>query len=417
MVQRQLDAAGNITSFGGIAWGLIRMGTSVFSGACQVLSQGSVLLATLQGQLDGPLLATLCIIQTVVDIWSITNKYNWHNKGVWAATTANNDYIRVEGLKRIVGSKEYRKELVAGNLADYCISGFRNAIERVGTVTGDFASVMREYQERDGLTLLSLLREPWQELPQIIFTIRAVQYPASVPVSLASLHLIQQTTSDFGFTMFRFMDNFGSIAEQLSKVRNLYDIATIQNRVQDGTVPFPEDTEKLKSGIAIEFRNVSFRYPETDKDVLRNVSFKVSPGQLCVIVGANGSGKSTILKLIVRLYDVQGGMILVNGQDIRMLKLAGLRQAISVLFQDYTHFPLSIRENIALGKPSMQQAKKEFGQLHGLGVPRSSLISYPTASTHTSTAPSKIIIQTSQKELACFLVEKSTIVPCVASEA
>lgn len=60
-------------------------------------------------------------------------------------------------------------------------------------------------------------------------------------------------------------------------------------------------------------------------------------------MGANGSGKSTILKLIVRLYDVTDGEILIDGHNIRTLKLVDLRQAISVLFQDYTHFPLSVR--------------------------------------------------------------------------
>ena len=61
-----------------------------------------------------------------------------------------------------------------------------------------------------------------------------------------------------------------------------------------------------------------------------------------VIVGANGAGKSTILKLAVRLYDPDEGTILFGGQDIRTLRLSDVRQAISVLFQDYTHFPLSV---------------------------------------------------------------------------
>ena len=71
-----------------------------------------------------------------------------------------------------------------------------------------------------------------------------------------------------------------------------------------------------------------------------------------VIVGANGSGKSTILKLVVRLYDPDEGQILLDGHDIRTLRMYDLRQAVSVLFQDYTHFPLSIRDNVALGDPA-----------------------------------------------------------------
>lgn len=109
---------------------------------------------------------------------------------------------------------------------------------------------------------------------------------------------------------------------------------------------------------------MSFKYPNASEYALREVSFSLLPGQLCVsiqgelppaipcqsliqdsqvIVGSNGAGKSTILKLIMRLYDPQEGQILIDGHDIRTLKLKDLREAISVLFQDYTHFPLSVR--------------------------------------------------------------------------
>ena len=69
-----------------------------------------------------------------------------------------------------------------------------------------------------------------------------------------------------------------------------------------------------------------------------------SPHIVQVIVGANGSGKSTILKLVVRLYDPDEGQILLDGHDIRTLRMYDLRQAVSVLFQDYTHFPFSVRD-------------------------------------------------------------------------
>ena len=87
---------------------------------------------------------------------------------------------------------------------------------------------------------------------------------------------------------------------------------------------------------------MSFKYPDNGKYALRNVSFSLLPGQLCVIIGQNGAGKSTVLKLAMRLYDPEEGHILLGGLDIRMLKLSELRQFISVLFQDYTHFPLSV---------------------------------------------------------------------------
>ena len=86
--------------------------------------------------------------------------------------------------------------------------------------------------------------------------------------------------------------------------------------------------------------------------ILHGVDLAVPAGGWVSLVGPNGSGKSTILKLAVRLYDPSAGTILLGGHDVRTLRLADLRAAIAVLFQDYTHFPLSIRDNIALGDPA-----------------------------------------------------------------
>ena len=109
-----------------------------------------------------------------------------------------------------------------------------------------------------------------------------MQYPASMPVSLASLNLLQTTTSHFAFTLWRFFDQTSSITEQLATVRRLYDVAKIPNRITDGTVPFPEDAQSIRHGVALEIRNVSFRYPGSETYALKNVSFKISAGQLCV---------------------------------------------------------------------------------------------------------------------------------------
>ncbi|KAH9016249.1 P-loop containing nucleoside triphosphate hydrolase protein [Lactarius pseudohatsudake] len=122
---------------------------------------------------------------------------------------------------------------------------------------------------------------------------------------------------------------------------------------EDGTIPFPENAQSISDGISLEFRTVSFQYSGSEQYALRDVSFKVLPGQLCVIVGSNGSGKSTILKLSARIFDPTEGSILIDGHDIKTLRLADLRRAMTILFQDYTHFPLSIRDNIAFGNPRL----------------------------------------------------------------
>lgn len=124
---------------------------------------------------------------------------------------------------------------------------------------------------------------------------------------------------------------------------HLYDLDGVRNKVADGTKPFPDNKQPLRSGISIEFRNVTFKYPSKESYAFQHVSFKIGAGQLCVIVGGNGDGKSTILKLISRIYDPIDGTILIDDQDIKTLKLADLRNAMSILFQDFTHFLVTIR--------------------------------------------------------------------------
>lgn len=214
---------------------------------------------------------------------------------------------------------------------------------------------------------ISLLAEPFKEIPLIVFALRAAQHPASIPLSLASLNLIQTTVNSFSHSILYFVDQFGSISEQLDSIRKLYNIRNIKNRIASGATPFPDDSRKLRDGISIEFRNVSFKYPGTDAYALRDVSFTIEQGQLCVIVGINGSGKSTVLKLIMRLYDPTEGDVLLNGVNIKEFNIEDLRSAISVLFQDYTHFPVTIGENIGMGDPAFAHDMDRIEQAAKLG--------------------------------------------------
>jgi ABC-type multidrug transport system fused ATPase/permease subunit len=84
---------------------------------------------------------------------------------------------------------------------------------------------------------------------------------------------------------------------------------------------------------------------------LRDVSFTIKPGQLVVIVGTNGSGKSTILKLLTGLHDCTSGQVTINGRDIADYRLESLRSATAILTQDHRTFPLSLSENIGIGNP------------------------------------------------------------------
>jgi ATP-binding cassette, subfamily B, bacterial len=102
--------------------------------------------------------------------------------------------------------------------------------------------------------------------------------------------------------------------------------------------------------IGFEFRNVSFTYPGTSRTVLKNFSFILRPGERVALIGENGQGKTTIVKLITRLYDPTEGQILLDGKDLRDYVLEDLHREIGVIFQDFMRYELTALENIGVGR-------------------------------------------------------------------
>ena len=99
-----------------------------------------------------------------------------------------------------------------------------------------------------------------------------------------------------------------------------------------------------------EFRNVSFTYPGTNRTVLKDFNLTLSPGERIALIGENGQGKTTVVKLITRLYDPTQGQILLDGVDLREYSLEDLHRQIGVIFQDFMRFEMTARENIAVGR-------------------------------------------------------------------
>ena len=111
-----------------------------------------------------------------------------------------------------------------------------------------------------------------------------------------------------------------------------------------------------------EFRNVSFAYPGTTRRVLRNFNFTLSPGERVALIGENGQGKTTVVKLITRLYDPTEGQILLDGVDLREYKLEDLHHEIGVIFQDFMRYEMTARENIAVGRVEREHSEEEIRQ-------------------------------------------------------
>ena len=114
----------------------------------------------------------------------------------------------------------------------------------------------------------------------------------------------------------------------------------------------PQRSIKLnfKKPPVLEFRNVTFKYPHSSKKILENFSLILKPGEKIALVGENGAGKTTIIKLLCRFYDVTSGEILVNGQNIKDLDLESWYKAIGILFQDFIKYEYPVSKNIFFGK-------------------------------------------------------------------
>lgn len=128
-------------------------------------------------------------------------------------------------------------------------------------------------------------------------------------------------------------------------ISNLFEFLELTPSIESpaNPLPFPEKVE------SVQFDNVTFTYPAMNSPVLRNFSLTAKIGEVTLLNGENGSGKTTVLKLLLRLYDPEKGSVRINGIDIRQFDVNELRSNISVIFQDYVPFYFSARENIVFG--------------------------------------------------------------------
>lgn len=145
--------------------------------------------------------------------------------------------------------------------------------------------------------------------------------------------------------------------EAVVGARRLLEIMNKQSEIYDSSDAISKEIEGR-----VKFENVTFSYPGTRNKVLKNISFEVAEGQTVAIVGTTGSGKTTLTKLISRLYDVDNGRILIDGIDVRNHSLQSLRDQIAYIEQDIFIFSDSLHDNISFGRESTEEQVIEVAQ-------------------------------------------------------
>ncbi len=243
------------------------------------------------------------------------------------------DYLRILG-----GSKEAAKELK--------LFGLRNFLrDRFTKLSDDI------YEENVALSRRKLIAGGLLSTVGIagyygayVFAIwRTVEGLLSIGSLTFLLGAIQQASSNIE-QIFSTLAAIGDQALFLTDLLAFFEMKpTIRSK--PNALPIPRPIQR-----GIEFQNVSFSYPGNSRLVLDQINFTLHTGERLALIGENGQGKTTIVKLITRLYDPTGGAILLDGIDLRDYQLEDLHREIGVIFQDFMRYEMTARENIAVGR-------------------------------------------------------------------
>ncbi|KAI5121373.1 hypothetical protein M0805_001186 [Coniferiporia weirii] len=320
----------------------------------RVASQLLMTFALIRKSASGPTFVAMCALQPIIRL--LTRETDLWNMS-YVSYCVKPELIRMASMHGLAYNESFRADRLSDGAGEFIEKEFIKNRELVG----DTNSSPVEDQWFGQVSFLSRTCEDLLgELPLLLFAFRLLFDIDGM--SVTSLSLFQQMSSTISQTVSSARFELQNASRNLSTVKDLYASETIENIVKDGDIEYPlkdNSVENGQYGTQVEFRGVSFAYPNTSKNALTDVSFTIKPGQMVVIVGVNGSGKSSLIKLFNRLYDPTSGCIFLDGRPISDYRLADIRRTMAILRQDHYPYPVSLRENIALGLPGREVTQKE----------------------------------------------------------
>jgi ATP-binding cassette subfamily B protein len=243
------------------------------------------------------------------------------------------DYLRVLG-----SSREAAKELKLFGLADYISGRF---LKLADAIYAESAALARR-RLAAGAALSTISTGGYYAAYAYV-----VWLAARGEISVGTLTFVAGAIAGASGNLQALFSTISGIADQALFATDLLEFFALKPKVQtraDGRpVPRP-----LRTGF--EMRDVVFNYPGSARRVLDGVDLRLAPGERVALVGENGEGKTTIVKLLTRLYDPTGGRITLDGVDLRDYDLADLHRTIGVIFQDFVRYDMTAAENIAMGR-------------------------------------------------------------------
>lgn len=245
---------------------------------------------------------------------------------------------KMDYLRDVGGSKEAAKELKLFGLRNFLVNSFS---EMANTIFHQNVSLSK--RKLLAGTALSILATAGYYSAYALVLLETIRGRFNVAALTVLISAILQVSANLQ----QIFVNASGVADQALFLTDLLGFFAMQPTVRSkpNAVLIPRPIRR-----GFEFRNVSFAYPGTSRMVLKNFNFHLHPQERVALIGENGQGKTTIVKLITRLYDPTEGQILIDGVDLREYDLEDLCHEIGVIFQDFMRYEMTARDNIAVGR-------------------------------------------------------------------
>ncbi len=311
---------------------------SILSSVITVFSVSYILL------LLGPYVLALLIGVIFISSYIMT----LNKKATFNYMNSITKYNREAGyFYNLLVSHNFSKELRVFNAGYWIISKYNQCINNVN-------KMFKIHQKK--VSLLDCTNQTISKIEDsIIYIILAYKtIKGYISIGDFTMHLI--AIQNFTQRLFLITTQISNLYEDSLFVDNLKLFLSTENKIESGTrIP---DIKSLLPVPILEFKNVSFKYPGQIESIFKNLSFKIYHNEKVLIAGKNGVGKSTLTKLILRLYDPDEGEILFNGTNIKEFCIEDYRRVFGVVLQDFNKYAFSIIENIAMGQPIANNSSK-----------------------------------------------------------
>ncbi len=296
------------------------------------------------------LISYIVILITVPDMWwaaivmilvsapTAAISFSYRRKHYMYMFRRSKDRRQMNYYSDIMVNKDMVKEIRMFDLGDM----FTDSYDRVfdGYYTGIKRLILRENIWQIAVTVIS-------SVVNCLFFAMIAYRVFMGQMQIGDYSLYTGALTSIASTVASLINASASIYEGTLFIDNLISFMKVKSTV----VPKTDKPEKVMHGTAhtIEFKNVSFRYPGAERDVLKNINLTIRPGETAVLVGLNGAGKTTFIKLLTRLYDPTEGDIYLDGKNLREYDIKDLYSMFGIIFQDFGKYAFDVTENIKFG--------------------------------------------------------------------